>query len=181
MESAACLADTRDKSRSTSRACYVGPVDGAASSNPPPSRAPPPGRDAIHVLAGLPLTSRLRLVPSSSTATPGVRADRDVIATRHALYVARNGLRSPPPGRGRFASSVMCIGMAAPALDRVARGTGATVPERYVLARSLGLLGRGAAESPSPRDHRDLLFRGDPAKRLSARTAIPVLTVGDDS
>ena len=76
----------------------------------------PPGRDAIYVLAGLPLTSPLRLVPSSSIATPGVRADRDV--NRHTSCAVRGAkwLRLIRLGRGRFARSVMCIGMAAPAL-----------------------------------------------------------------
>jgi len=62
------------------------------------------------------------------------------------------------------------------------RVAGVAVPGRFLFARTRGLLGRGTAESPSPRDHRDLLLRGDPAKkRLSAPMAIPVLTIGDDS
>ena len=86
---------------------------------------------------------------------------------------------SRTPGRSRFARSVVGIGLVAPALIV---SPGRQSPGRFLFARTRGLLGRGTAESPSPRDHRDLLLRGDPAKkRLSIGMAIPVLTIGDDS
>jgi len=118
------------------------------------------------------VTSCAIILDSHSGGTRRSRRDRH---TSCAVRGAKWPLFSHP-WTGRFACRVTGIGLAAPALIV---SPGRQSPGRFLFARTRGLLGRGTAESPSPRDHRDLHFRGDPAKkRLSTRMATPVLTIG---
>jgi len=101
------------------------------------------------------------------------RPDRDVVATRHAPCVARNGSVPPPPGRGRFASGVVGIGWAAPA-EWCCRGDS---PGRFLFCAHPGAASRHSPEAPTGTrvvaPNRQRGFGGTPYRRRpNPRTAV---------